>query len=654
MGFLKNLINPQRADNEAAGQLMGVSSKGSNTQMATSEQKVIRRADIDKALSVLQKYKEGKASLEQKIITNEKWYRLRQWEVMKKSDVTPKPTSAYLFNAIANKHADAMDNFPSANILPREAGDKAEASKLTDIIPVVLDQVGFEQVYSDEQLYKIKHGVGVYGVFWDASKHNGLGDIDVTKIDILNLFWEPGITDIQDSANVFLVALVDNDILTSMYPQLKNRLSSPSITIADYVHDDNIDTSEKSVVVDWYFKRSVQSEDGMSSRNVLNYVKFCNGEILYSSPDDPNLAQRGIYDHGQYPFVIDKLYPVEDSISGVGYIDIGKSPQEYIDKLDAALLRSAQANAQPRWLIRNDASVNEEEVADPTKQFVHFTGSLDDLSLRAFPQSTLDSTYVDIKNLKIDELKETSGNRDVQSGGTTSGVTAASAIAAMQEAGSKLSRDMNMGSYRAYRGVVNLCIELIRQFYDVARSFRIVGEAGLEKYIQYSNEGITSQVSGVMPNEEGNQLNQLLRTPEFDIKITAEKNSPYTRMAQNELALQFYQAGFFEPERADSAMACLDMMDFDCRDDVIKKVSQNGLLYQQLIAAQQQILALSQIVDKNTGSNLADNYASALLQQSGQQVPQNVDTTIGDNTGGESKITANAREEAASRSTPRQ
>lgn len=654
MGFLKNLINPQRADNEAAGQLMGVSSKGSNTQMATSEQKVIRRADIDKALSVLQKYKEGKASLEQKIITNEKWYRLRQWEVMKKSDVTPEPTSAYLFNAIANKHADAMDNFPSANILPREAGDKAEASKLTDIIPVVLDQVGFEQVYSDEQLYKIKHGVGVYGVFWDASKHNGLGDIDVTKIDILNLFWEPGITDIQDSANVFLVALVDNDILTSMYPQLKNRLSSPSITIADYVHDDNIDTSEKSVVVDWYFKRSVQSEDGMSSRNVLNYVKFCNGEILYSSPDDPNLAQRGIYDHGQYPFVIDKLYPVEDSISGVGYIDIGKSPQEYIDKLDAALLRSAQANAQPRWLIRNDASVNEEEVADPTKQFVHFTGSLDDLSLRAFPQSTLDSTYVDIKNLKIDELKETSGNRDVQSGGTTSGVTAASAIAAMQEAGSKLSRDMNMGSYRAYRGVVNLCIELIRQFYDVARSFRIVGEAGLEKYIQYSNEGITSQVSGVMPNEEGNQLNQLLRTPEFDIKITAEKNSPYTRMAQNELALQFYQAGFFEPERADSAMACLDMMDFDCRDDVIKKVSQNGLLYQQLIAAQQQILALSQIVDKNTGSNLADNYASALLQQSGQQVPQNVDTTIGDNTGGESKITANAREEAASRSTPRQ
>lgn len=654
MGFLKNLINPQRADNEAAGQLMGVSSKGSNTQMATSEQKVIRRADIDKALSVLQKYKEGKASLEQKIITNEKWYRLRQWEVMKKSDVTPEPTSAYLFNAIANKHADAMDNFPSANILPREAGDKAEASKLTDIIPVVLDQVGFEQVYSDEQLYKIKHGVGVYGVFWDASKHNGLGDIDVTKIDILNLFWEPGITDIQDSANVFLVALVDNDILTSMYPQLKNRLSSPSITIADYVHDDNIDTSEKSVVVDWYFKRSVQSEDGMSSNNVLNYVKFCNGEILFSSPDDPNLAQRGIYDHGQYPFVIDKLYPVEDSISGVGYIDIGKSPQEYIDKLDAALLRSAQANAQPRWLIRNDASVNEEEVADPTKQFVHFTGSLDDLSLRAFPQSTLDSTYVDIKNLKINELKETSGNRDVQSGGTTSGVTAASAIAAMQEAGSKLSRDMNMGSYRAYRGVVNLCIELIRQFYDVARSFRIVGEAGLEKYIQYSNEGITSQVSGVMPNEEGNQLNQLLRTPEFDIKITAEKNSPYTRMAQNELALQFYQAGFFEPERADSAMACLDMMDFDCRDDVIKKVSQNGLLYQQLIAAQQQILALSQIVDKNTGSNLADNYASALLQQSGQQVPQNVDTTIGDNTGGESKITAKAREEAASRSTPRQ
>ena len=37
------------------------------------------------------------------------------------------PTSGWLFNAIANKHADVMDNFPSANVLPREEGDRAEA-----------------------------------------------------------------------------------------------------------------------------------------------------------------------------------------------------------------------------------------------------------------------------------------------------------------------------------------------------------------------------------------------------------------------------------------------------------------------------------------------------------------------------------------------
>ena len=48
----------------------------------------------------------------------------------------------------------------------------------------------------------------------------------------------------------------------------------------------------------------------------------------------------------------------------------------------------------------------------------------------------------------------------------------------------------------------------------------------------------------------------------FDVEITAQKQSPYTKMAQNELALQFYSAGFFNPQMADQALACLDMMDF--------------------------------------------------------------------------------------------
>ena len=116
----------------------------------------IGKTQVQTAYQTLIKYKEGKANLEQKIIDNEQWYKLRHWECMRDKKKDIQPTSAWLFNCIANKHADAMDNFPSPNVLPREEGDKAEAEMLSSIIPVVLDQNEFEQTYSDVWHYKLK------------------------------------------------------------------------------------------------------------------------------------------------------------------------------------------------------------------------------------------------------------------------------------------------------------------------------------------------------------------------------------------------------------------------------------------------------------------------------------------------------------------
>ena len=213
----------------------------------------ISAPEIATAYQTMLKYREGKANLEARLIANQQWYKLRQWECMRKQKESQvEPVSAWLLNSIANKHADAMDNFPSANILPREEGDRQEAKTLSSILPVVLDQCEFEDAYSQVMDDKIESGTGVYGVFWDAAKHNGLGDIDITCVDLINLFWESGITDIQQSRNVFYVTLKDNDILEQDYPQLKDRLSNPTIDTNLYIYDDTIDTNDKSAVIDWY------------------------------------------------------------------------------------------------------------------------------------------------------------------------------------------------------------------------------------------------------------------------------------------------------------------------------------------------------------------------------------------------------------------
>jgi len=535
------------------------------------EIQIIGKEEIQKAYLTLQKYRAARANLEKRIIDNQQWYKLRQWECLRKKNKEQiEPSSAWLFNAIANKHADAMDALPSAAILPREQGDVQEAKMLSSVVPVVLDECDFESVYSAVADDKLISGTGVYGVFWNAAKLNGLGEIDIEQIDVINLFWESGITDIQQSRNLFYVTLRDNDLLEQEYPLLKDKLKAPVMDVASYIYDDAVDVSEKSVVVDWYYKKHI------GTRTVLHYCKFIPGQEmpLFATENEEAYRENGWYTHALYPFVFDALFRSKGTPCGFGYVDVGKNTQEFIDRGDQAIMQNMLFNCKPRHFIRSDGSVNEAEYGDLTKDFVHVDGALGQDSIMPVRGSSLDGIYVTVINNKIDELKETTGNRDVSSGGTTGGATAAAAIAAMQEAGSKLSRDSTRAAYRAYKKVVLMVIELMRQFYDLPRCFRISGENSEKNFVSYSN-------AGLLPQRLAESEDMGLRLPVFDVEVTAVKASPYSKLSQNELALQFYSAGFFDPRGAEAAMSCIEMMDFDRKDIVAARIAKNAVRYAQ-------------------------------------------------------------------------
>ncbi len=523
---------------------------------------VISKEQVEEATTILKKYKEAKTSLESRIIDNEQWFKLRHWEQLR-NNKGGENASAWLFNSIANKHADAMDNFPAVSVLPREASDTKSAEILSQVLPVVFERNGFEKIYNDCWWYKLKAGTAVYGMFWNPLKSNGLGDIEIKQIDILNLFWEPGIKDIQKSKNLFHVELTDNDTLVSLYPQLKGKLGSSAVEVSHYVYDDAVDTSNKSAVIDRYYKIIVNGVEQ------VHYMKFCGGELLYASENDPASRDRGFYDHGRYPFVFDTLFVEEGTPCGFGYIDIMKDAQKQIDMLSNSLVRNASMASNPRYFINSAGAVNEEEFADWSNNFVHVSGSnLGEDSIREIRLSGIPEVYLGILNSKIDELKETSGNRDFSQGGVSSGVTAASAIAALQEAGSKLTRDMVKSGYRAFSELNSLAVELIRQFYDEPRFFRILGANGEQQFITYDNSSVK-----IKSSESGFGNEVYIRKPVFDIKVCAEKSSPFSKISQNELALQLYSAGMFNPEMRSQAVMALSMMDFEGKEQVLARLT---------------------------------------------------------------------------------
>lgn len=563
----------------------------------------VGEAQIIEAEAILRKYKEGKVNLENRIIEDEEWWKLRHWEQFKTKSANPddpEPCSAWLFNSVINKHADFMDNYPDPVVLPREKSDEPTAKILSAVVPCIMDQNGFESTYSDICWYKIKKGTGVYGVFWNSSKENGVGDIEIKKQDILNLFWEPGINDIQESRNFFSLALVDSDLLEQRYDFLKGRLTSqgPDGKIAQYYYDDTVDTTGKSVVIDWYYKKNVS--DGLMVKTVVHYCKFVSGVLIYASENDAGM-ENGYYAHGKYPFVFDVMFPEEGTPVGFGYIDIMKDSQMYIDKMNQAIMMNALMACRPRYFVRDGSGINTEDLADLSQTFVRVSGSLDENNLKLIETQPLNGNYLAVLQNKIEELKETSGNRDFSQGATTSGVTAASAIAALQEAGSKTSRDAIKNTYTAYGEVVKLVIELIRQFYTTPRVFRITGQAGMEEFVTFDNAGMGVQQADDFGLGIGSRL------PVFDIKVSAQKASPFSRISQNEFAKELYNLGFFNPQLADQALAAVEMMDFDGKDDVKRRIQNNGTMWQQIQLMQQQMSAMAQVIAASTGdTRLAD------------------------------------------------
>lgn len=524
-------------------------------------------------METLRRYSAGLRKTRSRIIASENWWKLRNTREEGGFDGY-RSVSGWLHNVIVSKHADLMENYPEPVILPREEGDREEARILSAVVPCILEQNHFDAVYSDAMWQKCKSGTACYKIVWDSSLHGGLGDIAIHRVDLLNLYWEPGIGDIQKSRYLFHTELRDKDLLLEEYPQLQGKMRAESFLDTKFLYDDQVDTSDKATVVEVYYHKG----------GVLHYCKFVGDTVLFATENqlEPTLtadgqllkapmAQTGLYDHGKYPFDFDPLFPIEGSPCGYGYVDVCRSPQTEIDLMKTSFVRNAQVGATPRFFSRQDGAVNEAEFLDLRKPIVHVAGNLGEDSLRQIPFNALDGTYLSMLDRTIQELRETSGNTETSTGNIASGVTAASAIAALQEASGKGSRDTVQAGYRSFGRIVEMVIELIRQFYDLPRKFRILGRFGAEEFVSFDNSALQPQ-----PYGEAFGQNMGLRLPVFDIKITAQKRNSYTRMTQNELALQFFQLGFFDPQRADQAMQCLEMMEFEGKDQLLRRLSESA------------------------------------------------------------------------------
>lgn len=556
---------------------------------------------VSEVLQILHEYKDGKTTVDMKATENQEWWRLRHWNVIQGKTEAGKAKvevgSAWAVNSILNKHADFMDSFPKANVLAREADDEEEAQILSKILPAIEEHTDAEQVYNTAGYDFLIDGTAITAVLWDPMAHDGMGDIKKTNVDIHNVFWQPGIEDIQQSKYFFDVSVADVNDVKLQYPDIAEKIGGGKQGfITEYIHDDNINHQNDIEIINCYYKKlemrpviiNIDPQTvatHLTPREILHMAIIIGDQCVFCSEDNPEY-QDGFYKHGKYPYVFRKCFPVKDSPCGFGYLDIMKYPQRDIDKLDQAIMKNTMMKAKPRWWVKKNADINKDAFADWNEEIVEVASGDLGSAVQQMDVDTLPAIVETHLEAKIDELKEISGNRDFSQGSTASGVTAASAIAALQEAGSKLSRDINKAMYRGSREEYYLEIELIRQFYTEPRTFRVDDGTGRYEYMDYSNVNIAPQD---ITTPEGTRHKKSI----FDLEVSAEKQSPFSRASQNETAKELYQMGLFAPDNATSALVCLDMMEFEGKEKIKQQIQQNDTFMQQFQQMQQLIIQLS-------------------------------------------------------------
>ena len=523
---------------------------GHSITLKKTAPEVLSKEEVSKMLQAFKTYRNAKESLDRMVIENENWFKGEHWKYIIGQDkdmIGYRPSGSYLLNGIWHRHAEAMDNFPQPLLLEREEGDRKKADELSKVVPLILKKSNFYSTYSDIWWYKLKQGSGIYGVFWDNSLENGLGDISIKKIDLLRFYSQPYVENIQDSRYIFVLSLCDLDKAQERYPDVDLKKGSGEMSLKSYFGTQDI--RDKALIIDCYEK--VKNESG---KTVVHLTKIIGDKAVYSSKSDANLAQCGIYRHGLYPFVVDTLIPVEGSPFGMGMIDIGKNAQAQIDKLEYLIERNALISSRQRFLVKRDGGIDPEKLADLSVDFIECDRNVDDSSVRPLQANPLPDTVLSCRENKIDELKEIIGNRDFTQGDTSNGVTAYAAISALQQAGNKLSRDAINASYIAFSDVVYMVIELISQFYTEKRSFRITGEDGVS-YLSVKSDDKENFTAAV-----------------FDIEVAAQKKNMFDALSHNQMILELFKNGAFNSENKGAAIAAINAMVIDNKQGIIRSL----------------------------------------------------------------------------------
>jgi len=497
--------------------------------------------DVQGVYALFEEYREAYAAEWERLRRCERVYRGEHWHDVPEGDAgEPRPVTPVIQSTIENVRADLMDQYPEAIITADDPAHTDAAELLTAAVRENHVRACYGREYAKLTHDLLVGGYMVQETGFDPALNAGFGGVFIRHVDPQNIMFDPLCSEIADSRAVFKFVPHPREWFRQHYPKAEESMDSDSLLLKP-VRDSLLCVSDTdSIMLIECWRREYDPETG---RHAIHMQKLAGGVLL---EDSRTLKPEGYYQHGEYPFVMTTLYPRKGSCLGFGLVDMFENQQLYSDKLDQIVLKNALMASHNKLLVTGASGFDVDDLRDWSKE-VHRGENLNGVTW--FSTAPLPAYIIDYIQRMRNGIKEESGSNDFSRGMTSGGVTAASAIAALQEMSSKRSRMAARAIHEAFERAVRQEIEVEREYCIFPRNVLISRADGVVARLTSQKLMRTTDLGNSVPLE-------------FSVSVKVQRENRFSVAAHNELMLNMLKAGMLTPDVA------LEMMIFDGKEQV--------------------------------------------------------------------------------------
>ena len=451
------------------------------------------------------------------------------------------------------------------------------------------------------------YGTAVWFVQWNG-KEGEYGNINIKPIDPFNIFPDPLAENIDNSEYIVYATYKNANQLKQMFPNKASAIEGSRINMSELVanRDENDSQEENQVLVlEMWCRDWTTMDENVKDEQVLKYPK---GRVITCLPELGIILddKKNPYKDGKFPFVLMKNYDVPFKFWGVGEVEQILSPQIYINELTNQIIDNAKSTANMQWIIDKNSGIGQGKLTNRPGLVIRKNPGSEVRRDTPPPMPTYVRETIDVMKADIQDI---SGVLDSLKGEKQTGVVAASAILALQEASQSRIRLKIKIMESNLSELANMVYSRMQQFWKLDRWVRITDIEG---------------------NPLFREIGQRVLQNDYDLKVQAGSTMPVNKNAMMDLMIRLAQTNAEDGLPVVDRKAILEYLPVGDKKAITDRFAELQAKQEQQALEQQQAeqqLQQQQLAQQQQGMMTEDRQNVQQLGQMMQQFLQTLDMT---------------------------